>query len=85
MRVEVADAVMGEPDETRLPSDVIAEVEPLAKHGEIGNGRSRGSDTTSTAIGRGADYLAARIKRDRPDIAARIDDFSSMVAAAPSV
>ena len=33
------------------------------------NSRNRGSDTTSVPVGRGADYLAARIKRDRPDIA----------------
>jgi hypothetical protein len=40
---------------------------PLAKHGEIGNGRSRGSISISTGK-RDADYLTARIARDRPDI-----------------
>jgi len=50
----------------------------LAPHGEIGNGRSRGSDTTSTSIGRGTKYLASRLKRDAPEIAARISDFLSM-------
>lgn len=55
-------------------------VESLAGHGEVGNGR--GSKTTS--IGRGADYLTARIKRDRPDIAERMQrgEFRSVRAAA---
>ncbi len=41
---------------------------PLAAHGEIGNGRSRGVDNTSTRGSTNADYLAARIKRDHPEI-----------------
>jgi hypothetical protein len=54
----------------------------IAGHGEVGNGRSRGSITTST--GRGADYLAGRIKRDRPDIHKRMEkgEFKSVRAAA---
>jgi len=42
----------------------------------------QGSDTTLNALGRGTEYLAARIKRDRPDIAAHIDDYPSIHAAA---
>jgi hypothetical protein len=43
----------------------------LAKHGEIGQGRNRGA--VGTSIKRGGNSLAyrcARLKRDRPDIAA---------------
>jgi hypothetical protein len=62
----------------------MAEVQPLAQHGEIGNGRSRHDKIMSTQQGTSADYLAARIKRDRPDIAARVEagEFKSMRAAA---
>jgi hypothetical protein len=66
MRVDVVTAIMAEKDETRLLSDVLAGVPELARPGEIGNGRSRGSDATST--GRGSTYLAASIKRDVPGI-----------------
>jgi hypothetical protein len=48
-----------------------AKAQPLAKHGEIGNGRadeSRGSDTTSTGQDRGRSYLLRRIARDQPDL-----------------
>ena len=57
-------------------------VEPLAGHGEVGNGR-RGDNITSTR-GTSADYLTARIKRDRPDIAERMQrgEFRSVRAAA---
>jgi hypothetical protein len=65
----------------------MAETEALTKHGEVGNGRSRVDDVNSTSDSKGgnsADYLAARIKRDRPDIAARVEagEFRSMRAAA---
>ena len=46
-------------------------VPAIPAHGEIGNGRSRGSATTST--GRGTAYLAARLQRDRPDLIERIE------------
>jgi hypothetical protein len=52
----------------------------LPKHGAIGRGRNRGSDATSK--GRGKDYLAARIKRDHPEIAARAHEFKSVRAMA---
>jgi antitoxin (DNA-binding transcriptional repressor) of toxin-antitoxin stability system len=54
------------------PAETMARVKPLAKHGEVGNGRSRDSDATST-VGRGTDYLAARIKRDHPEIAEAVE------------
>jgi hypothetical protein len=56
---------------------------PLAAHGEIGNGRSR--DSVSISKGkRDADYLASRIKRDHPQIHARMiaGEFTSVRAAA---
>lgn len=64
----------------------MAEAEPMAKHGEIGNGRGSPDNVRSTSAdyGNRADYLAARIKRDHPDIAARVEagEFRSMRAAA---
>ncbi len=55
----------------------------LTKHGELGWGRSRGSNTTSTND-RSAKYLTARIARDRPDILERMKggEFSSVRQAA---
>jgi plasmid stabilization system protein ParE len=54
-----------------------AKAQPLAKHGEIGNGRadeSRGSDATSTGQGRGRSYLLRRIARDQPELLDQIGD-----------
>jgi hypothetical protein len=64
-------------------ADSALEAKAIAKNGEVGNGRSRCSDTTAT-FGRGADYLTARIKRDRPDILERMKagEFSSVRQAA---
>jgi len=47
---------------------------PLPFHGEVGNGRSRVDNINSTSKGGGtnADYLTARIARDRPDILERM-------------
>lgn len=80
-------AVVDESDEAQLLRDSIAYVPPLAKYrapkgndnaakarGYKGNGMTIDCET-STA------YLAARINRDRPDIAARTNDFGSMAAA----
>src|SRR4051794_38362653 len=41
----------------------------LADHGEIGGGHTRPDVIRSVSHGTSADYLAARIKRDHPDIA----------------
>jgi hypothetical protein len=54
----------------------------LRKHGRPSNDEEKGSDATFPPIGRGADYLAARLKRDAPEIAARINEFPSIRAAA---
>jgi len=89
MRVEVANAVLAEKDQTRLLSDVVASVPklpeamPHAERGRMGGrGKKAGSVRTSLSRGENSGYLAARLKRDAPDIAAKIDDFPSMRAAA---
>ena len=56
----------------------IATVEPGPKNGQVGNGRPASSfdnvkPTFETGGGNSADYLAARIKRDRPDIAEAVE------------
>src|SRR5437868_4933550 len=50
---------MAEQDEKRLLSDFLSSTAPLPDHG---GPRKQGSRTT--LLGRGADYLAARINRD---------------------
>jgi hypothetical protein len=65
----------------------MAEAEPLAEHGgdrKSGAAQDQGDDVTLIERGNSADYLAARIKRDRPDIAERVEagEFRSMRAAA---
>ncbi len=56
----------------------------LHEHGEIGNGRSKHGVIKSTSGGTGADYLTARIARDRPNILAEMaaGKFPSVRAAA---
>ena len=56
-------------------------VEPLAEHGGV---REQVDIINSTRGGTSADYLTARIKRDRPDIAERMQrgEFRSVRAAA---
>ena len=66
----------------------MADAEPLAEHGNgPGRGHKRVDNIKSfdaTAGGTSADYLAARIKRDRPDIAERVEagEYRSIRAAA---
>jgi hypothetical protein len=73
----MAEAIIAEPDDNKRVSHVAASVmgrvKPLAKRGEIGRGRNRDGVTNSIPKGTNADYLAARIKRDRPDIAVRVE------------
>jgi hypothetical protein len=40
----------------------------LPKLGEIGNGRSRGDNITSTQRGTGTEYTLRRLKRDAPEL-----------------
>jgi hypothetical protein len=90
MRVEVANAVLAEKDQTRLLSDVVASAQTAMDNG--GDRRSAAWKDQFDSIklkgrpsgkgGTSSDYLAARLKRDAPDIAARIDDFPSIRAAA---
>jgi hypothetical protein len=86
---DVANAIIDEPDGSRRVAHVAAEVmaraKPLAAHGEVGKGRGRVDNVNSkTDGGNSADYLAARIKRDRPDIAERVEagEFRSIRSAA---
>ena len=46
------------------------EIPAVAKHGEIGNGRSRDGATISTP--NDSDSVLARLKRDDPELAARM-------------
>lgn len=59
---------------------------PSPEHGEIGRGRDRDDNinSNSTTGGTSADYLTARIARDRPDILDRMKagEFRSVRAAA---
>lgn len=92
---DVVEAILAEENANRLVVAVREEVtarrmqeaEALTKHG--GDRKSeevqyQGSNRTLKPRGETADYLAARIKRDRPDIAARVEagEFRSMRAAA---
>lgn len=59
----------------RAANDLVRAIDeqtpPLAKHGEIGNGR--GSDTTSTVDpDRDSTYVIARLKRDDPELAEQV-------------
>jgi len=59
-------------------------VEPLAGHGRPFKGDEKGDNGTFSRGSNSADYLTARIKRDRPDIAERMQrgEFRSVRAAA---
>jgi hypothetical protein len=65
-----------------------AKAQPLAAHGEIGNGRaneSRGDNITSTERGTSQAYLLRRIARDQPQLLDQIGpdkEFPSVRAAA---
>jgi len=65
-----------------------AKTQPLAAHGEIGNGRkdeSRPSDRSSTSYGETQAYLLRRIARDQPELLDQIGpdkEFRSVRAAA---
>jgi hypothetical protein len=59
--------------EHRDPKVLAESVGPLAEHGEIGNGRSRDRQSTSTGK-RDSAHLTQRIARDRPDILEEMSD-----------
>lgn len=74
-RQEFVERVTGKPEtyhRTRAQSIAQAGVEPMAEHGELGNGRSRVDDVNSTQGGNSAQYLVRRLKRDRPDLVERL-------------
>ena len=65
-----------------------AKTQPLAAHGEIGNGRkdeSRADNVRSTGFGNSQAYLLRRIARDQPELLDQIGpdkEFRSVRAAA---
>ena len=62
----------------------LGEIAPLAKHGEIGNGRkneSRVGNTTSTLRGT-VEYTLRRLKRDAPELLVQIESGQLSVNAA---
>lgn len=44
--------------------------------------KGEGNSSQATIIGRGSNYLKARLERDHPEIAARLDQYPSVKAAA---
>lgn len=64
---------------------ILDEVQPVAGHGEIGGGHTRGDNVTSAPRKRGnsATYTLRRLKRDRPDLADKVinGDLSANAAA----
>ena len=71
--------------ERRDPRVIVREAPVLAEHGEIGRGRDRPDNIRSIPdYGTRSSYLAARLKRDRPDIAAQLEAgaYPSVYAAA---
>ena len=72
-------AVTGRTDaEVRRVLVERAKANPLAEHGEVGNGRGRGDEVTSTDRGNRSEYLLARLARDAdkcPKAATILDAF----------
>jgi hypothetical protein len=84
MRVDVAKAIMDEQDDARLLKDVIAEraahaqaidatAPDLRQHGANQHGRGVGNheNVTKSSLN-DASYAMARLRRDRPDLHARV-------------
>jgi hypothetical protein len=85
MRMEVVEAIITEQNEKRLLKDVIAETMRAAPpHGPAKTGRPIKGTTVVPLSKGGNDRLAARIKRDHPDIAAAVErgEYPSMRQAA---
>jgi hypothetical protein len=65
-----------------------SQAQPLAAHGEIGNGRadeSRGSNATSTKQDRGQAYLLRRLARDAPEVLERVKSGEIKSARAAAI
>jgi len=72
---------------TRMTGAAVR-AQPLAAHGEIGNGRadeSRGSNATSTKQDRGQSYLLRRLARDAPDVLDRVKSGEIKSARAAAI
>ena len=48
------------------------DIAPVTQHGTNQHSDGGGSDTTSSEVGRGSNYLIARLKRDDPDLATEV-------------
>lgn len=71
--VSVVEAIMAEPDEQKLIADVVASVPALAKPGRPPKGSENPDRASRFPMGTNSPrYQLARIKRDHPDLAARI-------------
>lgn len=78
MSLQQVAAIVEEPDGS---ARTVAAV--LGKHGgDRRSEKAREQDSQTTSIGRGSDYLKARLERDHPEIAARLDQYPSVKAAA---
>jgi hypothetical protein len=87
----MTEALLSETDVNRLVLDVREEVTARRmEEASVGPGQGYRTDirpldnVKKSDGGNSADYLAARVKRDRPDIAVRVEagEFRSMRAAA---
>jgi hypothetical protein len=80
----------GELTDEQGKAQVMANAQPMPEQeigiegGKAGPGRGKktADDVSRFTHGNSTSYLAARLKRDAPEIAARIDDFPSIRAAA---
>lgn len=77
------DVLMKISEKTKYREIILAQEvldEPLAEHGEIGNGRdeSRGCDTTSTLALRGSSYILRRLARDGAEDASKAELFKQV-------
>ena len=66
----------------------VHKTQPLAAHGEIGNGRkdeSRGDNVNSTFSGNSQSYLLRRLARDAPEVLERIKSGEIKSARAAAI
>jgi hypothetical protein len=66
-------AIVREIDEPAAEELEIMAAPEMPAWGEVGNGRGRVDDVNSTQGGNSSSYLAARLKRDRPELAAEVE------------
>ena len=69
--------------EAKDPKILAEFTTPLAEHGEIGNGRSRGYQSTSTSRETSNKYRTAKLARDAPEVFTRMQagEFKTVAEA----